>query len=170
MNNIDCGRVCLIDKGAFNAYIQYEVMDLVRYNDGVYFCNNTPPSAGVLPTNTNYFSALVESNPWDLSGAQSTYRDGVIYWEVTSASRYDYEYMVYLKKNNVQSSPISLVVDLYRPNDSYCVKNADSNDIMVWSATLEERYEQFGITATIADSTYTERTLYRRKRTANYNL
>ena len=55
----DAGKVMLTPRGAYDATVEYEELDMVSYNGGSYVALTT--TIGNLPTNTNYWMVLAET-------------------------------------------------------------------------------------------------------------
>lgn len=90
----------------FNTTIQYEINNMVMYNDNVYYCKAKPP-IGTLPTNETYWLNLV------LKGKQGNPSLGVNYkggwFSTTQYVKYDmvvYQNKLYVAKvSNLNSTP-----------------------------------------------------------------
>lgn len=58
MANTQLGKVCLTPKGAFSETMEYEVLDVVRYDGATFIVKQ--PCKGVTPAEGDYYMLIVE--------------------------------------------------------------------------------------------------------------
>ncbi|MFW6021647.1 MAG: hypothetical protein ACOCPR_06145, partial [Guyparkeria sp.] len=75
MPTVNLGRVKPIWRGQFDEEYEYQPLDFLKYNGGLYFCVATPP-VGTLPTDDTYFESVI--NPGDISSIE--------YWQDLTGS------------------------------------------------------------------------------------
>ena len=67
----------------YSATTQYAYNDFVVYNGIIYVCKATPPSVGIVPTNTTYWS-VIETNTWVTASGN---KDNGAMWSGRQAQR-----------------------------------------------------------------------------------
>jgi hypothetical protein len=72
------GKLRFYFKGAYSGATTYQVNDVVKYNNDVYVYVNTAATANNLPTNTTYWSKMIEGfiDPNDGDANEFAYTDG----------------------------------------------------------------------------------------------
>lgn len=100
MASYNLGRAGFINKGNYNGAYTYEKYDVVQYNNGTYAYDKDTPSFGNLPTNTNYWIAMLDPS------AMNSVAGGLVnheVWEDYNPSKQ------YLKGNKVSYGGSSYV-------------------------------------------------------------
>lgn len=69
---IDLGKIRFSYQGTYNPATEYETNDVVKYGGNIYVYINTNPSTANLPTNTTYWSLMVEGFKFQGSWSNST--------------------------------------------------------------------------------------------------
>lgn len=75
MATVNIGRVAYVDRGAFSPTTRYTKMDVVHYANGSFVYINANDSSGILPTDTAYWTAMVD--PMRMNDAIENAEDAV---------------------------------------------------------------------------------------------